>query len=217
MTYNLVKTSIPSLVDKQLAMKIAKLNNIDYTTGIALPEPPKPPTQFELLCIDIKESIILFIRKNIFAIVIVIIIVVLLTMRYNQVQKEKKIKAEQLKLLHRERLQNEIKNNTINRVINNINNDNNNNYNNNYNNNNYNNNNYNNNNYNNNNYNNNNYNNKNDNNKNDNNKNDNIDYIRNSFINYDDSKTKKSILSNINNNTMSDYNYKFDKFHSAQF
>jgi hypothetical protein len=89
MTYNLVKTSIPSLIDKQLAMKIAKINNIDYSTGIALPELPKPPSQFELLCGDIKESIFLFIRKNIMTIVIVIIVSILLTIRYYQVKREK--------------------------------------------------------------------------------------------------------------------------------
>ena len=56
MTYNLVKTSVPPLVDKNFLMKIAKMNNVDYITGKSLPEPPKPPSQFELLCIDLKES-----------------------------------------------------------------------------------------------------------------------------------------------------------------
>ena len=112
MTYNLVKTSIPSLIDKQLAMKIAKINNIDYTTGLSLPEPPKLPSQFELLCSDIKESIFLFIRKNIIMILIAITIIILLIMRYNQVQKEKKIKLEKLKLIEKE-MKNNINKNII--------------------------------------------------------------------------------------------------------
>jgi hypothetical protein len=95
MTYNLVKTSVPSLVDKQLAMKIAKLNNIDYNTGIVLPEPPIPPSQFELLCGDIKESIFLFIRKHIMMILIITGIVILLTIRYFQVKREKKEKEKE--------------------------------------------------------------------------------------------------------------------------
>ena len=97
MTYNLVKTNIPQLVDRQFAMKIAKINNIDYATGLALSEPLKPPSQFELLCGDIKESIFLFIRKNIMMLLIVTIIIILLTIRYYQVQKDKKAKADKLK------------------------------------------------------------------------------------------------------------------------
>ena len=197
MTYNLVKTSIPSLIDKQLAMKIARINNIDYTTGIALPELPKLPSQFELLCNDIKESIFLFIRKHIFTISIIIGIVILLTIRYYQVQRDKKIKAEQLKIL-----QKEVKNNNINMDIKNIikqhdsinmdvkniikhsdninnisviepNNE--------------------------------------------------IDTIRKSFINYDDTKIKKSILNGIIGNNQLQYNSlnnnttNYDKYHSAYF
>jgi hypothetical protein len=98
MTYNLVKTSVPSLVDKQLAMKIAKLNNIDYNTGISLPEPPKPPSQFELLCGDIKESIFLFIRKNIMLILFFMGIFILLTIRYFQVKRQKELELKQYEL-----------------------------------------------------------------------------------------------------------------------
>jgi hypothetical protein len=94
MTYNLVKSSIPTLVDKQLAMKIAKMNNIDYNTGKLLPEPPKPPTQFELLCVDIKESFFAFVRANILFIIMILLLIIFLIYRYYQVKKRKADEAE---------------------------------------------------------------------------------------------------------------------------
>lgn len=94
MTYNLVKTSVPPLVDKNFLMKIAKMNNVDYITGKSLPEPPKPPSQFELLCIDLKESFFSFIRANILLIVTVILISIFLVYRYYQVKKRKVFELE---------------------------------------------------------------------------------------------------------------------------
>jgi hypothetical protein len=98
MTYNLVKSAVPPLVDQQLMMKIAKINNIDFKTGNKLPELIKPPTEFQLLCEDIKNNIIQFIRKNLLSISLLIIITIGLTYRYYQV---KEIKRKQKELEHK--------------------------------------------------------------------------------------------------------------------
>ena len=83
-----VRKPIPCLVDKGLIKYIAKINNIDVNTGNVI---QGPPSEFQLLCRDIKNLIIRFIRHNLLLIVLLIIIIVLLYYRYLNVKKRKKL------------------------------------------------------------------------------------------------------------------------------
>jgi hypothetical protein len=92
MSYTLTK-SIPILVEDKLLKKIAKINNLDHKTGIPLPELPKEPSQFQLLCLDMKEGFFSFLRHYILSIIIVVMIGTFLYYRYLKV-KEYKIQKE---------------------------------------------------------------------------------------------------------------------------
>jgi len=87
MSYILTK-SMPILVEDKLLKKIAKINNLDHKTGIPLPV-TKEPSQFELLCFDIKEGFFSFLRQYILSIIIVVIIGTFLYYRYLKVKEYK--------------------------------------------------------------------------------------------------------------------------------
>jgi len=87
-----VKTPIPSLVEKGLIKHIAKHNNIDFNTGNEL---PSPPTEFQLLCYEVKDSIIRFIRNNWLLLSLLLIIIICLYNRYNTVKRRKKLLNKQ--------------------------------------------------------------------------------------------------------------------------
>lgn len=91
MVYNLTK-AMPILVEDKLLKKIAKINNLDHKTGVPLPKIIEP-TQFQLLCVDVKEGIFKFIRNYILSILFIIVLTSFLYYRYLHV-KEMKIKRE---------------------------------------------------------------------------------------------------------------------------
>ena len=84
---NIIK-NIPSLVEQNLIKKIAKINNINFKTGIKN-EIPIEPSQYELLCKDIKDTIIQIIRNNLLFIILIIILSIGLTYRYYSVKNIK--------------------------------------------------------------------------------------------------------------------------------
>lgn len=94
MHYNLVKTNIPLLVKPQLIMKIAKINNKNFRTGEMLPELLKPPSEFQLLLNDIKNTTLKFIRENWLLLLLLLSIILSLYYRYIEVKKIKKQKQE---------------------------------------------------------------------------------------------------------------------------
>jgi len=82
-----VRKPIPPLIERGLMKHIAKINNIDINTGNEL---PGPPSEFQLLCSEIKNSIIRCMRDNWLLITIIIIIVVMLYYRYHTVKRRKR-------------------------------------------------------------------------------------------------------------------------------
>jgi len=82
-----VRKSIPPLVERGLIKHIAKINNIDMHTGNEL---AKPPSEFQLLCSEIKNSTLRCVRENWIFITILIIISIMLYYRYQTVKRRKK-------------------------------------------------------------------------------------------------------------------------------
>lgn len=95
MSYTLVKKNIPTLIDSQLVKKIARLNNVDYKTGMPLETPVY--THFKLVCSNIKRSFLLLMINNWLLIILIIIISVFLYKRYHAVKAEKILREIQNK------------------------------------------------------------------------------------------------------------------------
>jgi len=86
---NIIK-NIPSLVEQNLIKRIAKINNVNFKTGIRNPEIIMP-SQYELLCQDIKNTTIQIIHNNLLFIILLLIIIIGLTYRYYCVKHMKHI------------------------------------------------------------------------------------------------------------------------------
>jgi hypothetical protein len=89
MAYTLIKKNSPNLIDFQLMKKIAKINNIDVNTGVSLDK----PTEFQLLCEEVKNCTLSCIRRNWLVILTTSIILYCLYRRYHTV---KEIKLQQM-------------------------------------------------------------------------------------------------------------------------
>jgi hypothetical protein len=87
----LVKSQIPLLVEKGVLKHIAKINNIDINTGNVI---PGPPTEFQLLIYEIKDSTLKCIRNNWLFFVILLIVIFYLYNRYHEVKRRKKLKLQ---------------------------------------------------------------------------------------------------------------------------
>lgn len=95
--YNFIKKEPPVLVEQVLIKKIAKNNNINIKTGGAL---VNIPSEFELLCNELKNSFLKFMRGNWLTLLIVIILIILLYYRYNYAKKIKKQQKIEAKILY---------------------------------------------------------------------------------------------------------------------
>ena len=95
--YNFIKKEPPVLVEQVLIKKIAKNNNINIKTGGAL---VNIPSEFELLCNELKNSFLKFIRGNWLTLLIVMILIILLYYRYNYAKKIKKQQKIEAKILY---------------------------------------------------------------------------------------------------------------------
>ena len=95
--YNFIKKEPPVLVEQVLIKKIAKNNNINIKTGGVL---VNIPSEFELLCSELKNSFLKFLRSNWSTLLILMILIILLCYRYSYAKKIKKRNKIEAKILY---------------------------------------------------------------------------------------------------------------------
>ena len=82
-----IKKPIPALVEHNLIKHIAKINNIDINTGLEI---SGPPSEFQLLLIEVKDFFFRFIRNNLLLIILLLFVIIGLYYRYHTVKNKKK-------------------------------------------------------------------------------------------------------------------------------